>query len=81
LLPIAAVENDFRLSAPRPQVTGKQFVLPVTRYQIPATFSIFFREHEHGAIDVNILIYASPSALHPLGQTSVARLAGCLSEP
>ena len=38
--------------------------------------SIFFRESEHGAIDVNILIGAFPPALHPLGQPSVARPTG-----
>ena len=38
--------------------------------------SIGFRESEHGAIDVNILICTFPPALHPLGQPSVARPTG-----
>jgi len=38
--------------------------------------SIGFREPEHGAIDVNILICAFPPALHPSGQPSVARPTG-----
>jgi hypothetical protein len=81
LLLNAKVKNDFWLSAPHPQVAGRQFVLRVTRYQIPSTFSILFRKPEHRAIDVNILTCAFPSALHPLGQPSVARPAGFLSEP
>ena len=37
---------------------------------------MLFREPEHGAIDVNILICAFPPALHPPGQPSVALPAG-----
>ena len=38
--------------------------------------SMLFREPEHGAIDVNILFCAFPSALHPSGQPSGAHPTG-----